>query len=85
MAAKRRNRLIVRSSPVLCGPDDESDAACSCRVAVMRAYTSMLTSGAPRTVALDAAVRVYCYHHPDDPADQASHTVEHWVYAGHLN
>jgi hypothetical protein len=46
----------------------------------MRTYSGM--SDEPEHVALDAALRVYRYHHPEDPKDKAALTVESWVYAG---
>lgn len=52
---------------------------CKCYGAVMRAYGGLLKSGTPRNVALEAALIVYGYHHPEDSlADQAL-TVERWV------
>lgn len=53
---------------------------CKCYGAVMRTYSGM--SDEPEHVALDAALRVYRYHHPEDPKDKAALTVESWVYAG---
>ncbi len=53
---------------------------CKCYGAVMRTYAGM--SSEPDHVACEAALRVYRYHHPEDPIDKAALTVESWVYAG---
>lgn len=67
--------------------DDDLDGAhdCHCQKAVQRAFVGMLASGAPRSVALEAATRVFLYHHPDVPAAEAHGTVEHWVFTGPLH
>ena len=49
---------------------------------MIRAYTGMLASDLPECVALDAARRVYRYHHPETSDDDAAHIVETWVYRG---
>lgn len=53
---------------------------CKCKSAVLRAYTLLLSSGTPEAHALDAARTVYRYHHPEDGLQDASLTVERWVY-----
>lgn len=55
-------------------------ADCRCHGAVMRTYKSM--SDEPHNVALEAAVRVYRYHHPEDAKEDAQLTVESWITAG---
>ena len=55
---------------------------CACRAAVMRAYDGMIASEAPVSVALDAARRVYRYHHPETAEEAASEIVEAWVFQG---
>jgi hypothetical protein len=45
----------------------------------------MVARGAPGSVALEAAIRVFVYHHPEVPAFRAHDTVETWVYTGPLN
>lgn len=59
-------------------------ADCKCYGAVLRTYKSMLASHAPEPVAKEAAIRVYRYHHPEDPKNAAHLTVESWVYAESL-
>lgn len=83
MAARRDARpLDVRCTAI------EADVGlepCRCRAAVKRAYASMITSGASARVALDAAQRVYLYHHPSFAEDEARHIVENWVFTGPLH
>ncbi|MBW8724109.1 MAG: hypothetical protein JF625_02970 [Inquilinus limosus] len=50
-----------------------------------RAYSELVARGAPRSVAMDAAIRVFVYHHPEVPAFRAHDTVETWVFSGPLN
>ena len=61
-----------------CGPDDDG-SRCDCRSAVTRAYRSLLVSGTSPTIALEAATRIYCYHHPEASLDMALTAVETWV------
>lgn len=56
-------------------------ADCKCYPAVLRTYKGM--SDEPEHIALEAALRVYQFHHPEDPKDKARLTVESWVYSGH--
>lgn len=53
-------------------------ADCKCYGAVMRTFISM--SDEPHHVALEAAQRVYRYHHPEDSKADAHLTVESWVH-----
>ncbi|MCD8497718.1 MAG: hypothetical protein LRZ85_06305 [Alphaproteobacteria bacterium] len=55
----------------------KAPADCACYKAVMQAYR--LLDDVPAHVAMDAAVRVYRYHHPEDSMHNASLTVERWV------
>jgi len=57
-------------------------ADCKCYSAVMRTYKCM-KSDEPETIALEAAIRVYRYHHPEDSKRDASLTVQSWVHANH--
>ena len=57
-------------------------ADCVCRAAVVRAYGSLTAAGVPAGYALDAAVRVYRFHHPEELTDRARALVERWVLAG---
>lgn len=52
-------------------------ADCKCYTAVMRTYLSL--NKVPDHVAMEAALRVYRYHHPEDSTHDASLTVERWV------
>ncbi len=58
---------------------------CRCRHAVMNGYHGMIKSGAAECEALDAAFRIYRFHHPEDSRDQSRLTVERWIYAGHAH
>ena len=80
----------ARKDPRMSADDEEcgplADAArCTCREAVTRAYRGMLDCGVPDSVALDAAIRVYRYHHPEATRDHAHLTVETWVFTGRLH
>ena len=68
----------------LCGPDDPP-GRCECREAVTRAFRGMQESGVTEAIALDAATRVYLYHHPEATSVAALHTVETWVRAATLH
>lgn len=81
MGARRDPRLPPEED---CGPQSGS-ARCPCHEAVTRAYRGMLESGVPVSVAMEAAVRVYRYHHPEVTRDHAHLTVETWVYTGPLH
>ncbi len=54
-----------------------SSADCKCYKAVMRTFGSLQDE--PPSVALEAAIRVYRYHHPEDNLVDANLTVERWV------
>ena len=62
--------------------DWASERPCRCRAAVSRAYTEMLDCEAPEHVAMEAARRVYRYHHPEASDDEAAQIVESWVFRG---
>ena len=57
-------------------------ADCKCYPAVLRTYKSLLKSNCPESMARQAALRVYRYHHPEHAKDKAALTVESWIYAG---
>ncbi len=61
------------------GANDE--ARCRCRGAAMRAYGGMKDHGSSEHEAVDAAYRVYRFHHPQDSKDDARLTVERWIYS----
>ena len=63
------------------------ESACTdqCRPAVQRAYRELRDHGQPETVCLEAAVRVYRWHHPEADAALAGHLVSSWVFEGRPN
>lgn len=67
--------------PVQDGVREPAD--CKCYGAVMRAYGALCDQ--PRVVAMEAAVRVYRYHHPEDNKRDAHLTVERWLAEGHVH
>ena len=85
MAVRKSDKPIVigrRSED--CGPLSDPDG-CFCRAAVERAYAGMVASGAPNQVAMEAATRVFRYHHPKCSLKYAEHTVETWLFTGPLH
>ncbi len=63
-------------------PDGCPDGAgyrCRCRAAVERCYHSLCRHGQPRRHALEAAIEVYRWHHPEMPAARAEEIVDLWV------
>lgn len=56
----------------ICGGD-------CCIGAVRRSYSEMCSSGAPEAAALDAALAVFRWHHPEVMADSAVTLVRGWV------
>ncbi|GJL84632.1 MAG: hypothetical protein DHS20C02_04070 [Micavibrio sp.] len=56
---------------------------CKCQGAVMCAYKGMSHEG--DKIAFGAAIRVYCFHHPEDTPADASLTVGRWVNEGHFH
>ncbi len=62
-----------------------SPERCVCKGAAMRAYGCMKVSGCAETEAVEAAYRVYRYHHPEDSKGDARLTVERWIYSEHAN
>lgn len=67
--------------PVEKGVKNPSD--CKCYKAVMRTYQGM--SDEPHNVAMDAARRVYSFHHPEDKKSDAHLTVERWIVGEHVH
>lgn len=61
----------------------KSPADCKCYAAVMRTYISL--EKLPDHVAMEAALRVYRHHHPEDSKHDATLTVERWVNEGHIH
>jgi hypothetical protein len=69
-----------------CTDDKPFDAAtdegrCRCKGATLRAYNGMKDSGAAECEAVEAAWRVYSFHHPKDAPYDSRLTVERWIYA----
>jgi len=58
---------------------------CKCKGAAINAYRGMKTSGAAESEAVDAAYRIYRYHHPKDTREDSLLTVERWIYADQTN
>ena len=90
MARRESKRPGTDDGPTGCdrsdgGSTDGPDTGCACRAAVIRAYDGMLGSGAPDSVALQAAIRVYRHYHPKAADDITIHTVETWVMRGPLH
>lgn len=56
---------------------------CKCYRAVMRTYDELLQDRVPDEIALEAAQRVYRFHHPEDTLSEANLIVERWVQQGH--
>lgn len=52
---------------------------CVCKPAVYNAYQSLLSHGHKK--AMDAAIKIYKFHHPDDSKEDVQITVERWVIA----
>ena len=69
------------SIPVCEGVREPKD--CKCYGAVMRTFKSL--EGEPHNIALEAATRVYCYHHPKDDKRDAFLTVQKWTSAGRVH
>ena len=84
MAARKSDRPIVVAAEDECGPGAARDA-CRCRVAVERAFAGMVAGGAPDSVAMEAAARVFRYHHPEASERHAWDTVETWLFTGPLH
>ena len=67
--------------PVQSGVKQPAD--CKCYKAVMRTFGALHDE--PQNVALEAAIRVYRFHHPEDSKVDAHLTVERWVAAEHIH
>jgi hypothetical protein len=63
----------------------DSEEMCTCRIAVLRAYTGLVDGGRAELAARDAALRVFRWHHPTvDPRDGAR-IVAAWLDPGRLH
>ena len=54
---------------------------CKCKPAALKAYNGMLGSGSSEDEAVEAAYRIYRYHHPLDTKEDSRLTVERWIYS----
>jgi hypothetical protein len=54
-------------------------AKCICKPAVFNAYETLKSHGHKK--AMDAAMKIYLYHHPEDTIEDAQITVERWLVA----
>lgn len=54
---------------------------CKCKPAALNAYTGMLEHGSSENEAVEAAYRIYRYHHPLDTKEDSRLTVERWIYS----
>lgn len=61
------------------GSEPPPPDAPACRDAVQRCYNGLCRCGQPERYALEAAVTVYRYHHPESSPAQAETIVSHWV------
>ena len=61
------------------------DAFCVCRDIVRRAHSGMMHRGFDEGSAVEVAIRVFRYHHPDASFAESRELVEHWVLGRHLH
>jgi hypothetical protein len=66
----------AKSDRLDCGVPGEPN--CACRAAVVKAFNGMTRSGAPYDEALEAATRVFLYHHPE-LGWGARELIERWI------
>ncbi len=50
-----------------------------CQMASINAYRQLRRCGEDDRAAFRAAVRLYRFHHPEVPVEQAIHTVAEWI------
>jgi len=62
-----------------------NEVRCKCKPAALRAYNGMKDAGCDEGTALDAAYRVYRFHHPLDTKEDSHLTVERWIYADQVH
>lgn len=70
---RSRNLRAEESANNICSGD-------CCISAVQRSYREMCASGAPETVAFEAALTVFKWHHPEVAAASAATLVRGWVH-----
>ena len=59
-----------------------NEIRCKCKPAALKAYQGMKQLGAAEQEAVEAAYRIYRYHHPQDTPEDSHLTVERWIYTG---
>ena len=59
-----------------------SAGECHCRHAVERTYRELCSAGQPVRFAFEAAVTVYCWHHPEAEPVLAEDIVLSWLSNG---
>ena len=69
----------------MCDFQDIAEPPCKCRRAVMNGYYGMKQSGAAESEAMDAARRIYSYHHPEADISLSRLTIEGWIYGPHAH
>ena len=69
----------------MCDFQHTAEPPCKCRRAVMNGYHGMKESGAAESEAMDAACRIYRFHHPEAAIAASRLTVEQWIYARHTH
>jgi len=67
------------TDPRTLGEEPPPSDAPACRDAVQRCYSGLCRCGQPERYALEAAVTVYRYHHPESSPVQAETIVSHWL------
>ena len=82
MAAKRK---IPEESRSFDEKSCSEDAYCVCRDIVRRAHAGMMHKGADEASAVEVAIRVFRYHHPETSFTESRELVEHWVQDRHLH
>ncbi len=60
-------------------------ARCKCKAAAVNAYNNTKEHGFAESEAVDAAFRIYRYHHPQDTIEDSHLTVERWIYTEHAH
>ncbi len=70
---RTRNLRAEESANNICSGD-------CCISAVQRSYREMCASGAPETVAFEASLTVFKWHHPEVVEANAETLVRGWVY-----
>ncbi|CAO3412938.1 hypothetical protein [Azospirillum doebereinerae] len=67
------------TDPRSLGDEPSPSETPACRDAVQRCYSGLCRCGQPERYALEAAVTVYRYHHPESSPVQAETIVSHWL------